>query len=71
MRDEQNPMKNASGCNDPTAFKAIRNIERSEYKAYERVRALLKTIFYVCDLAGFKVDGRIVLVDKDSGRVWK
>ena len=37
----------------------------------ERFRKLLRTIFYICDLAGFKIEDRIVLVDKRTGRVWK
>lgn len=63
--------KNMEGYSDPTAYQAMRNIEREEYKSYERVRSLIKTIFYICELAGFRVDGRIVLVDKTTGRIWK
>ena len=27
--------------------------------------------FYLCELAGFQIEGRIVLVDKKNGRVWR
>ena len=29
------------------------------------------TLFYLCELAGFEIEGRIILVDKRNGRVWK
>lgn len=59
--------KNAEEYYDPTAYKAIKNID----KEYERVRKLLRTIFYICKVAGFKIEGRIVLVDKKTGRIWR
>lgn len=40
-------------------------------KDYERFYNLLNTIFYICNLAGFHVEGRIVLTDKKTGKVWK
>lgn len=36
------------------------------------VRAmLLYAIFDICELADFEIEGRIVLVDKRSGKVWR
>ena len=58
--------KNGSGYNDPTAYKAIQNVDKES----ERFHKLLNTIFYICDLAGFRVEGRIVLRDKETGRIW-
>ena len=59
--------KNAEGYADPTAYDAIRNIEKDD----ERFHRLLRTIFYICELAGFQIEGRIVLVDKRNGKVWR
>jgi len=59
--------KNGSGYTDPTAYKAIKKVEKES----ERFHRLLNTIFYICDLAGFHVEGRIVLKDKETGRIWK
>lgn len=59
--------ENASGCYDPTAYAALIKVNKED----ERFRRLLGTIFYICDLAGFKVDGRIVLIDKRTGKVWR
>lgn len=57
---------NGSGCKDLTAYEAIKNIEDET-----RVNKLLATIFNVCELAGFRVENRIVLKDKRSGKVWR
>lgn len=59
--------KNSEGYNDPTAFAAFENIDREE----RRFKKLLKTIFSLCELAGFELQSRLVLVDKRSGKQWK
>lgn len=59
--------RNASGYIDPTAYEAITNIESEN----ERFKKLLNSIFNICDLADFEIMGRIVLVDKRSGKVWR
>ena len=61
-----NPKYNASGCKDLTTYEALKNIEREE-----QIKKLLATIFYICDLAGFHIEGRIVLRDKKTGKVWR
>lgn len=58
--------KNSSGCNDPTAYKAIKNVDREE-----NFNKLLRTIFSICELSGFRIEGRIVLVDEATGKVWR
>lgn len=69
MDPKKDPRRNASGYMDPTAYEAIRNVEWEE--AEERFKKLLSTIFYICDLAGFRIEGRIVLQDKKTGKVWR
>lgn len=59
--------RNGSGYYDPTAWKAIVQAEKES----ERFHKLLNTIFNICDLAGFHVEGRIVLKDKETGKVWR
>lgn len=46
-------------------------IKRQEMEEHDRFNELLNTIFYICDLAGFRVDNRIVLEDVRTGRIWK
>lgn len=67
MGDRNNPRCNAEGYSDPTAFEALRNLEREK----ERFHRLLYTLFYLCELADFEIEGRIVLIDKKTGRIWR
>ena len=48
-------------------YQALKNIEAEE----ERFHKLLYAIFDICELADFEIEGRIVLVDKRSGKVWR
>ena len=59
--------RNTSGCPDPTAYRAIKNIDRED----ENFHKLLHTIFNICELSGFRIEGRIVLVDEVTGKVWR
>ena len=61
---------NASGCKDMTSFKALQNVTREE-KDKVRLEKLLTTIFYICDLAGFRINGRITFQDKKTGKIWR
>lgn len=67
MGDRNNPRCNAEGYSDPTAFEALKNLERED----ERFHRLLYTLFYLCELADFEIEGRIVLIDKKTGRIWR
>ena len=66
--ENTNPRRNAEGYSDPTAYEAPKNIEREED---ERFHKLLHTLFYLCELADFEIEGRIILVDRRNGRVWR
>lgn len=63
----RNPEKyNPSGCKDLTAYEAIENVE-SEI----RFKKVLAQIFRLCESNGFRLEGRIVLRDKKTGKVWR
>lgn len=62
--------KNASGCNDPTAYEAIVNVMREEAEK-ERFHKLLKAIFEICELSDFHIEERIVVKDMRTGKVWR
>lgn len=66
MRDND-LRKNGSGYSDPTAYEAIKTVDRDD----ARFHKLLDTIFNICELSGFHIEGRIVLKDLESGRVWR
>lgn len=59
--------RNAEGYFDPTAYEAMRNIERDE----ERFHKLLDTIFTLCELSDFHIEERIVVKDKRTGKIWR
>lgn len=58
--------KNHEGYSDPTAGEALQNID-SEI----RLKRLIKIIFELCDIFGFRVNNRIVLEDKKTHKIWK
>lgn len=65
--EDLNMGKNISGCSDPTAYAVIKNLDEE----YGKVRKLLHAIFRLCEMAGFKIEGRVVLINKKTGKVWK
>lgn len=64
---KDDPRRNAEGYYDPTAYEAIKNIERDD----ERFHKLLDTIFAICELSGFHIEERIVIKSKRTGKVWR
>ena len=63
---------NSSGYYDPTAYKAMQNIERSaeNYEIYARKKKCIKAIFKVAEVLGFTIKGRITLCDEKTGRMF-
>jgi hypothetical protein len=59
--------RNASGALDPTAEKAIKNVLSGE----KRVAKTIKTLQSVAHLAGFHIEGRIVLRDRETDEIWR
>lgn len=63
--------KNASGLYDPTAYEAITHVDREAAESDVRFYKLLHTIFHICELAGFNVQGRLTLKDQVTGKIYK
>lgn len=59
--------RNPSGAADPTRTKAEESLGRDE----KRIGDLVHVLRYVADGAGFEIVGRVVLLDKRTGRVFK
>ena len=70
MDYKNDPRRNASGYMDLTAYEAVKKVDR-EADAEARFKRLLATIFYICDLAGFHIEGRLEIRDKKTGKVWR
>lgn len=59
--------RNGSGYMDPTAYRALKNVSEEEKK----VSKLINTLRAVAHLAGYEIEGRIVLRDRKTGREWR
>lgn len=71
MPDNKNPFLNASGCPDPTAYKALRPIIREEEALESKVNFLIKVLKYIIAESGFELLARIELRDKKTGRCFR
>lgn len=58
--------KNAEGYNDPTAYNAIKNVEQDKDDA--RFHQLLNTLFSICELADFHIEGELCLKIRELER---
>lgn len=64
--------RNSNGYSDPTACTAIRNADREKKRDRNRkINKLVTAINNICDVAGFEIEGRIVLRDKKNGEIWR
>lgn len=63
-------LKNSEHYNDPTPYEAHKNIRKEEQLEVARMRTI-SALKQVADLAGFEIVGRVVLMDKDSGRIFR
>lgn len=63
----KNPYYNQSGCADPTAYHALKNISDEE----KEVNFLIKCIKFIIKNAGFELLNRIEIESTKSGRVYK
>ena len=65
--EERKLRRNGEGYPDPTAYKAIKNINSKSEKVYKLIGCILR----ICELSGFSVEERIVLRDNETGKVWR
>lgn len=64
-------LKNHEGYADPTAYEAIKKAEKEELYESDRFYNFLDAIFYIAELADFQFEGRLVVKDKKTGRIWR
>lgn len=65
------PFLNASGCPDPTAYHAIKNVTKAENELDTKVNFLIKVLKYIIAESGFELLARIELRDKKTGRCFR
>lgn len=77
MNEEiKNDVRNPEHYIDTTPYQAINNMEKAaSLKTTSgknaRFYKLLYTIFSVCELAGFELQGRVRLKDKRTGKIYE
>lgn len=68
--ERENLKRNGEGYSDPTAYRAIKNVDDAN-NANARFHKLLEIIFDACELAGFHLEGRITVRDRRTGKIWR
>lgn len=63
----QNPYFNQSGCADPTAYHALKNLSDEEKK----VNFLIKVLKYIIRESGFELLNRIEPQNTETGRIYR
>lgn len=58
--------QNKEGYADPTAYQAIKNVEREK-----RIRELVTVLKWISNVAGFEIVERIHFRDKKNGKIYK
>lgn len=71
MGKKENPFYNESGCPDPTAYYALKNVTKEEREFEKKVHNLVNVLKFIVDWAGFEFIGRIQLKHKKSGKEFK
>lgn len=70
--EDEELKRNGSGYYDPTAYTAIKHMEaENSVKEAARFYKLLEAIFDICELSDFRIEGRIIVRDKRTGRLWR
>lgn len=65
-KNNDNPIRNASGCLDLTAHNAIENLEKAE----DRRRKIFGLIYRIAELSNFHIE-EIVIRDNVTGKIWR
>lgn len=63
--DEQ--LENNETTETPKTEKNFKNLDRDSQRFYN----LLHTLFNVCTLCGFRIEGRVKIRDLKTGKVWE
>ena len=58
---------NGEGYRDDTAYAAMRKVQEDE----QRIREVVQALHRVANLAGFRIDNRMALVDIKTGKTYR
>lgn len=68
-------IKNADGYNDPTVDRAFSNVMKKsmneqDARSLSRIKHLMKIVRFIAGEFGFDIEERVILRDKQTGKVW-
>lgn len=68
-------IKNADGYNDPTVDRAFSNVMKKsvneqDARSLSRIKHLMKIVRFTAGEFGFDIEERVILRDKQTGKVW-
>lgn len=69
--DDRNPVFNASGCKDLTAYAAVKNVTEAENALKQRATSIIRIIKDLLRLEGYELISRIQIRDKKTGTEFK
>ena len=58
---------NGEGYDDSTAYAALRKVQEEE----QRIREVVNALHRVANVAGFKIDNRMVLIDIKTRKIYR
>lgn len=71
MASRKNPLYNSEGYYDPTFYYATKDIIKEQSKEAKKVHRLVNQLKDLAESQGYEVTNRIVLKDKNTGKVFK
>ena len=71
MGNNGKPWLNNSGCPDPTAYAAMKRIQKEESYVDDAAHKVVTTIKNILDLAGFELVERVQIKHKKSGKIFR
>lgn len=71
MGDRNDPRRNGEGYEDLTAYRAIQRADRYQQDPDKlRHSKIIGAILRICELAGYRVECKIILRDQRTGKLW-
>lgn len=70
-------LKNAEGYQDPTVDKVFASVlkkpplSEQDARSLSRIKHLMHIIRFLADEFGFDIEERVVLRDKQTGKIWR
>ncbi len=68
---ENNPKLNASGCNDPVAYKVLKKMSKEELEHDKKATDFIKMLKMFIRFNGYEPMNRIAIRDNETGKEYR